>query len=66
LETRYAGERAGRSPDFRREIWHGGQVIPEDGRLLGEPVSGELHAVTRVAGEPDDDVIEPLDLLGHS
>ena len=66
LETRYAGEGASRGPDFRREIRHSGQVVTEDRRLLGEPVSRELHAVTRVTGEPDDDVIELLDLLGHS
>ena len=66
LEARYAGQGAGRGPDFRREIRLGGQVVAEDRRLLGEPVSSELHAVTGVAGEPDDDVIELLDLLGHS
>ena len=66
LEARYPGERARRSPDLGREVRHGGQVVAEDRGLLGEPVSRELHAVTRVAGEPDDDVIELLDLLGHS
>ncbi len=66
LEARYAGEGACRGPDFRWEIRLGGQVVAEDRRLLSEPVSGELHAVTGVAGEPDDDVIELLDLLGHS
>ena len=66
LETRNACQSACRGPDFGWEIRHGGQVIPEDGCLLGEPVSGELHAVTRIAGEPDNDVIELLDLLGHS
>ena len=65
LETRYARESTGRSPDLGREVRHGGQVVTEDGGLLREPVSRELHAVTRVAGEPDDDVIELLDLLGH-
>ncbi len=64
LET--PGESARRSPDLGREVRHGGQVVAEDGCLLGEPVPGELHAVTRVAGEPDDDAIELLDLLGHS
>jgi hypothetical protein len=66
LEARNAGEGACRGPDFRREIRLGGQVVAEDRGLLGEPVSRELHAVTRVTGEPDDDVIELLDLLGHS
>jgi hypothetical protein len=66
LEARDAGQSACRGPDFRREIRLGGQVVAEDRGLLGEPVSRELHAVTRVAGEPDDDVIELLDLLGHS
>jgi hypothetical protein len=66
LETRYAGEGACRGPDFGGEIRLGRQIIAEDRRLLGEPVPGELHAVTRVTREPDDDVIELLDLLGHS
>ncbi|MFC3549264.1 hypothetical protein, partial [Nonomuraea ferruginea] len=29
-------------------------------------VTGELHAVTGVTGEPDDHPIELLNLLGHS
>ena len=41
------------------------QVVAERGRLLGEPVTGELHAVAGVAGEPDDHPVELLDLLGH-
>ena len=39
--------------------------LPNDGRLLGEAVAGELHPVAGVAGEPDDDAVELLDLLGH-
>jgi len=66
LEARDAGERARGRADRGREVRHDGQVVAEDRGLMGEPVSRELHAVTRVASEPDDDVIELLDLLGHS
>ena len=66
LETRHARQSAGWRPDFSREIRQRGQVIAEDRRLLREPVAGELHAVAGIAGEPDDHMIELLDLLGHS
>ena len=66
LEAAHAGQGAGWSADLGGKIRERRQVIPEDRGLLGEPVPRELHTVTRVAGEPDDDVIELLDLLGHS
>ena len=42
-----------------------GQVVTELGRLGGEPVSGQLHAVAGVAGETDDHTIDLDDLFGH-
>ena len=66
LEAAHAGERSGGRADLRGEVRQGGQVVAEDGGLLGKPVSGELHAVTGVPREPDDYVVEFLDLLGHS
>ncbi|GAA3089269.1 hypothetical protein GCM10020254_37700 [Streptomyces goshikiensis] len=41
----------------------GGEVVPERRRFRGEPVTGQLHAVTRVTREPDDHPIETADLL---
>src|ERR1035441_7289941 len=49
-------------PDLGREVRKRRQVIAEQGARRGEPVAGELHAVARVAGEPDDHLVE---LLGH-
>ena len=51
--------------DLGGEVRQRRQVVAERRRLLGEPVTGELHAVAGVAGEPDDHAIELLDLLGH-
>ena len=65
LERRDPGQRALRGADLGREVRQRHQVVAEDGRLLGEPVAGELHAVTGVAREPDDHPVELLDLLGH-
>jgi hypothetical protein len=66
LERRHARQGPLGRPDLRGEVGKGHQVVAEDGRLLGEPVPGELHTVTRVAREPDNDPVELLDLLGHS
>ena len=41
------------------------EVVAERGRLAREAAAGELHAVAGVAGEPDHDVVELLDLLRH-
>ena len=65
LERRDARQRALRGADLGREVRQRHQVVAEDRRLLGEPVTGQLHAVTGVAREPDDHPIELLDLLGH-
>ena len=65
LERRDAGQRALRGADLGREVGQRREVVAEDRGLLGEPVPGQLHAVARVASEPDDHAVEPLDLLGH-
>ena len=64
LEAGHAGKRAGRRADLRREVGERREVVAEDGRLAREAIARELHAVTRVAGEPDHDPFEMLDGLG--
>ena len=65
LERRDAGQRALRGADLGGEVRQGREVVAERRRLLGEPVAGQLHAVAGVAGEPDDDAVELLDLFCH-
>ena len=65
LERRDAGQRALGRADLGGEVRQRHQVVAERRRLLGEPVSGQLHPVAGVAREPDDDPIDLLDLLGH-
>ena len=65
LEGRDTGQRALRGADLRGEVGQRRQVVAEGRGLLREAVTGELHAVTGVAGEPDDHAIELLDLFGH-
>ena len=57
LEAGHAGQRALRCADLSGKVRQGGQVVAEDRGLLGEPVTGELHAITGVASEPDDYVV---------
>ncbi len=66
LEGRDSGQRAGGRPDLGREGREGEEVVAEVGRLLGEAVTGQLHAVAGVAGDSDDDPIKLLDVLGHA
>ena len=54
LEGGDTGQGAGGGPDLGREVGQGRQAVAERRRLGGEPVAGQLHAVTGVAGEPDD------------
>jgi hypothetical protein len=65
LEAGHARERARGRADLRREVGQRREVVPEHGRLAREAAAGQLHAVARVAGEPDHDVVELLDGLGH-
>ena len=58
LKRRDPGHGAGWSPDLSRILRQRGQVVAEHGTGIGEPVARQLHAVARVAGEPDDDLVE--------
>ena len=62
LERRDAGDRPCRCADLSREVRHGRQVVAECSADVGEAIAGELHAVARVSGEPDDDVPDCLGL----
>ncbi len=65
LEGRHAVDRACGRSDLGREVREGREVVAQDRRRIGEPVAGQLHPVARVTGEPDDDALLLLDLLGH-
>ena len=60
LEGGHPGQGAGRGTDLGRKVRKGRQVVAGQRAGIGEPVTGELHAVARVAGEADDD---PFDLV---
>ncbi len=46
--------------DLRWVVRHRREVVAEEGAHVGEPVTRELHAVTRVACEADHDAIQAL------
>src|SRR5262249_46053205 len=48
--------------DLRREVRQGRQVVSERRGFGGEPVTGQLHAVTGVTGETDHNSVELGDL----
>ena len=60
LERRHTGQRALRCADLGGVIRLGGKVVAEERGLRGEPVTGQLHAVTGVTREADDDLLELL------
>ena len=64
LEAGDARERAGRRADLGGEVRERCEVVAERRGLAREPVARELHPVTRVAREADDDAVELLDPLG--
>jgi hypothetical protein len=64
LEGRHPGERARGRADLGREVGQRREVVPVERAAGGEPVARELHAVARVAGEPDDDSVDGLGQLG--
>jgi hypothetical protein len=66
LERRDTGQGAGRSADLGGEVRQRRLVVAERGRLRGEPVTSELHTVTGVAGEADDDPVSLKHRLGHA
>jgi hypothetical protein len=63
LEGADARQGARRRPDLGGEVGQRRQVVAERGRLTGETTAGQLHAVTGVAGQPDDDAVELDDAL---
>ena len=65
LEAGHPGQGAGRRPDLRGEVGQRRDVVAQLGSLGREPVTGELHTVAGIAGEPDDHPIQLTDLLGH-
>ncbi len=65
LERGHAGDRAGGGADLGREVGLGRQVVAEHRRQLREPVADKLHAVARVACEPDYDPVERLHSTGR-
>ena len=64
LEAGDARQRARRGPDLGREVRQGGDVVAEDGRGARELRAGQLHAVARIAREPDRDALQLLDGRG--
>ena len=63
LETGDAGERALRRADFGREVGERGDVVAHEGRRVGELRAGQLHAVARVAAEPNCGIVERKNLF---
>ena len=63
LEAGDARQRAGGRADLGGEVGQRRDVVAEQRRLGRELRAGELHAVTRVAREADDDLGELLDRL---
>ena len=65
LERRDTRQGPGRCPDLGREVGQRREIVSETCCLRGEAITGELHAVTGVAGEANDNPAEFHDLLGH-
>ncbi len=71
LEGRHTGLGSLGCPDLGREIRERGKVIAGKRARRGEAITRELHAVSGVAGESDDHVVEcfhfdPIGGVGHS
>ena len=64
LEGADASQRAGWRADLGGEVGQGGEIVARQRRLGGELRARHLHAVARVAGEPDDHPVARLDALG--
>lgn len=63
LEAGHTGQRPGRRADLGGEVGQRREVVAEGGRLRSEAVTGELHTVTGVTGEPDDHPVEATDFF---
>ena len=64
LEAGHALHRASRCADLGGEAWQRAQVVARRRGLCRETISGELHAVARITGEPDNNAVQLLDLPG--
>ena len=62
LVAGHARQRPGRCADLGREVRKRGQIVADQRRGVRELRPGQLHAVARVAGEPDDNGVELRDL----
>ena len=58
LERRDACESPLRGPDLSRKLRQGRKVVSGKSASRRKPISGELHAVAGVPGEPDHHVIK--------
>ena len=65
LEGGHPVDRSGRGPDLGGEVRLRGQVVAEHGGRGREPVPRQLHPVSGIAGETDDDALFDFDGLGH-
>jgi hypothetical protein len=63
LEAGDAGERPGGRADLGREVGQRADVVADDRRRVGELRPGQLHAVPRIAREPDRHTLEFLDVV---
>src|SRR5204863_5090557 len=58
LERGDARGRPGRGTDLGREVRERGEVVSGDSRRVGEAAADQLHAVTRIAREADDHLLD--------
>jgi hypothetical protein len=58
LETRHAVDRARWGANLGRILGQRRQIIAECRADRCEPITGELHAIARIAGEPHDDACD--------
>ena len=59
------GQGASRRTDLGGEIGEGAQIVPGERRFVGELHPGDLHPVTGIAREADDDRFPLFDRLGR-
>ena len=57
LITRDTGDGVVRGADFSRIVGESGDVVSRQGRGVGEESTRQLHSVTGIAGETDDEVV---------
>ena len=62
LKRRNPRQGSGGGPDLRGKLGKRGEVVSEERTGRGESVSGELHSVAGVTGEPDDEIVKMLGL----